>query len=256
MRNFAAIFKKELRTYFTSPIAYVVMFIFLLLAGFFFYSGYAYFNLISFQAMRSAYAMAGVNVIDWVVRPLFGNISVFLMLIMPLLTMRLFSEEKKTGTIELLFTYPIRDSELLLGKYIACLTVFLVMLGATLVYPLMMATFGTLPWGPVLSGYLGLILLGASFIALGIFASSLTENQIVAAVLAFGVLLFFWVIGWAANFVPPKVGNVLTQISLLQHFDNFAKGIIDTKDIVYYLTLILFFLFLTLRSLESKKWRG
>jgi ABC-2 type transport system permease protein len=256
MRNFAAVFKKELRTYFTSPIAYVVIIIFLILAGFFFYSGYAYFNLISFQAMRSAQTMVGVNVIDWVLRPLLGNISVFFMLLMPLLTMRLFSEEKKTGTIELLFTYPIRDSELLLGKYIACLTVFLLMLGLTFIYPLMMHLFGTLPWGPVLTGYLGLVLLGAAFIALGIFASSLTENQIVAAVLAFGALLFFWVIGWAANFAPIKVGKVLTQISLLEHFDNFAKGIIDTKDIVYYITLILFFLFITLRSLESKKWRG
>jgi len=256
MKNFYAVVKKEMRSYFTSPIAYVVIVIFLVLSGFFFYNGIAYFNLVSLQAMRSPYGAPDLNISEWVLRPLFGNISIFMLLMMPLLTMRLFSEEKKGGTIELLFTYPIKDVETVLGKYASCVGVFVIMLLLTLIYPLLISIYGTLEPGPLISGYLGLFLVGSTFIALGLLFSSLTENQIVAAVTSFGALLLFWVIGWSSTLASSKVGNFVTQLSILEHFDDFSKGVIDTKDVIYYLNFIVLCLFLTMRSLESKRWRG
>jgi ABC-2 type transport system permease protein len=170
--------------------------------------------------------------------------------------MRLFAEEKKSGTIELLLTYPVRDGEVLLGKYLAALTVFVAMLALTLAYPLIVAWVTPVEWGPLATGYLGLLLQGAAFIAIGILISSLTENQIVAAVATFGTLLIFWVIAWASDSAGGNLGRVLSHLSLTEHFDSFAKGVIDTKDLIYYLNLTILALFLTLRSLESKRWRG
>jgi len=250
------VFKKELRLYFTSPVAYVVFTIFLLISGYFFYNIFAFFNLISMQsAMNPAFAR-DLNVTEGILRPLFSNISVVMLLLMPILTMRLFAEEKKAGTIELLLTYPVRDGEVLLGKYAAALVLYLVMLAATAVYPAMLAYFTRLEWGPLASGYLGLALMGATFLAVGVLASSLTENQIVAAVGTFGALLIFWVIGWSADFAGPVWGKVLSHLSILEHFDSFAKGVIDTRDVIYYLNFTILALFLALRSLESKRWRG
>lgn len=256
MKNTWAILRKELRSYFYSPIAYVVITIFMALSGYFFYSGLAWFSLASFQTLRSPYQSASLNLTDMVLYPLFSNIGIILLLIMPLLTMRLFSEEKKSGTIELLLTYPIKDGEALLGKFSACLVVYVIMLVLSFLYPLLMIMYGHLEWGPLLSGYLGLLLMGSAYISLGILASSLTENQIVSAVISFGALLFFWVIGWVSEFAGKTVGKILPKLSLIQHFDNFPKGIIDTQDLVFYLLFILFFLFLTLRSLEAHRWRG
>lgn len=206
--------------------------------------------------MRNPYQAPGLNLTEMVLNPLFANMGIILLLIMPLLTMRLFSEEKKTGTIELLLTYPVKDIETLLGKLLACILVYVIMLVLSFLYPVMLIIFGRLEWGPILSGYLGLFLMGTSFISLGVLASSLTENQIVSAAISFGMLLFFWVIGWASEFAGKTVGKILPKISLIQHFDNFPKGIIDTQDIVYYLLFIIFFLFLTMRSLEAHRWRG
>lgn len=189
-------------------------------------------------------------------RPLFSNIRVIMLLVMPVLTMRLFAEEKKTGTMELLLTYPVRDGEVLLGKYAAVVTLFLAMLSLTAVYPVMLTYFAQLESGPLLTGYLGLVLMGATFLAIGVLASSLTENQIVAAVITFGILLVFWVIGWSADFAGPSLGKLLSHLSILEHFDGFGKGVIDTKDVIYYLNFTILCLFLTLRSLESKRWRG
>jgi ABC-2 type transport system permease protein len=175
---------------------------------------------------------------------------------MPILTMRLFAEEKKSGTIELLLTYPVRDGEVLVGKYLAALAIFAGMLALTLVYPLLVAWTTRLEWGPLLTGYLGLFLQGAAFVAIGILISSLTENQIVAAVATFGTLLIFWVISWAQDAAGPTFGRILSHLSLTEHFDSFAKGVIDTKDVIYYLNLTILSLFLTLRSLDAKRWRG
>jgi ABC-2 type transport system permease protein len=254
--NVLAIFKKEFRSYFTSPIAYVVLTIFALISGYFFYSLLAFFSLNSLQASFNPAFAQSLNATEWIVRPLLRNIAVTMLLLMPAATMRLFAEEKKSGTIELLFTYPIRDWELVLGKFLAGLALYAGMLAVSLLDLMMLGFFARIEWGPVLTGYLGLLLLGMAFLGLGILASSLTENQIVAAVGAFGVLLLLWVIGWATESAGPTLGTLLSHLSIINHYDSFAKGVIESKDVVFYLNFTLLCLFLTLRSLESKRWRG
>jgi gliding motility-associated transport system permease protein len=201
--------------------------------------------------------MAGqLNVTDSVLRPLFSNMSIILLLLMPLLTMRLIAEERRAGTIELLLTYPVRDGAVLLGKYLGVLALYAMIIGLTLLYPAILMYFARVEWGPLLTGYVGLLLMGGMFLSIGIFASALTENQIVAAVTTFGILLMFWVIGWSADYAGGVLGRVLSHLSILEHNDSFSKGIFDTKDVVYYVDLTLLALFLTLRSLESRRWRA
>lgn len=259
MRNFYLIARKELHSYFSSPVAYVVITMFLVITGYFFYNLFASFSILSFQASTNP-AIANqknlLNITETVVRPLFGNISMIMLLMVPLLTMRLFSEEKKSGTIELLLTYPVTDMEVILGKFFACLTVFLLMLLLTATYPVLLFVFGEPEIGPVLTGYVGLVFMGAAFISLGIFTSSLTENQIIAATLSFGILFLFFMMGYPVSLMGPTLGNLMIYISLIGHLEGFAKGVIDTTDIIYYAVFITLFIFLTLRVLESKKWRG
>jgi ABC-2 type transport system permease protein len=250
------IYKKEMRLYFTSPIAWVILTIFLFIAGYFFYSIFAFFTLASMQSAMNPAMARDLNVTDSVLRPLFSNISVILLLLMPLVTMRLFAEERRSGTIELLLTYPVRDGAVLIGKYLAGLTLYAIMLASTLFYPLLVAYFARVEWGPLASGYLGLLLMGATFLAVGIFASSLTENQIVASIITFGVLLIFWVIGWSSDYLGGTWGRVLSHLSLIEHFDSFAKGVLDTRDVLYYFDFTIVALFLTLRSLEARRWKG
>lgn len=250
------IYKKELRLYFTSPVAYVILTIFLLIAGYFFYSIFAFFTRASMQMAMNPQMGRELNVTDSVMRPLFSNLSVILLLLMPLVTMRLFAEERRSGTIELLLTYPVRDGAVLAGKYLAALTLYGVMIAGTLAYPAMIVSFARLEWGPLLTGYLGLLLMGAMFLAVGVFASSLTENQVVAAIVTFGVLLMFWIIGWTAEFAGGPLGAVLTHLSILEHNDTFSKGVLDTKDVLYYANFTALGLFLALRSLEARRWSG
>ena len=250
------IYKKEMRLYFTSPIAWVILTIFLFIAGYFFYSIFAFFTLASMQSAMNPAMARDLNVTDSVLRPLFSNISVILLLLMPLVTMRLFAEERRAGTIELLLTYPVRDGAVLAGKYLAALGLYALMIGLTVLYPLIVVYFARLEWGPVLTGYLGLLLMGATFIAVGVFASSLTENQIVAAVTTFGVLLIFWILGWSADYAGGSIGRVLQFLSILEHNDSFSKGVLDTKDLLYYVNFTALALFLTLRSLEARRWKG
>jgi ABC-2 type transport system permease protein len=254
--NVWAIFRKELRSYFASPIAYVVLTIFALISGYFFYSLLTFFSLNSMQASFNPALAPSLNATEWIVRPLLRNIAVTMLLLMPAATMRLFSEEKKSGTIELLFSYPIRDWELLAGKWLAAVALYGSMLGVSLLDLAMLGLFARLEWGPILTGYLGLLLLGMTFLGLGILASSLTENQIIAAVGAFGVLLLLWVIGWSSEAAGPTLGPILAHLSIINHYDSFSKGVIESKDVIYYLNVTLLCLFLTLRSLESKRWRG
>ena len=162
----------------------------------------------------------------------------------------------RSGTIELLLTYPVRDGAVLAGKYLAALALYAIMIGLTMLYPGIVVYFARPEWGPVLTGYLGLLLMGAMFIAVGVFASSLTENQIVASITTFGVLLIFWILGWSADYAGGTVGRVLQHLSLLEHNESFAKGVLDTKDILYYLNFTVLALFLTLRSLEARRWNG
>jgi ABC-2 type transport system permease protein len=250
------IFKKEMRLYFTSPVAWVVFTIFLVIAGYFFYSIFAFFTLASMQSAMNPAMARDLNVTDSVMRPLFSNISVILLLLMPVVTMRLFAEERRSGTIELLLTYPVRDGAVLAGKYLAALALYGIMIALTMLYPAIVVYFARLEWGPVLTGYLGLLLMGATFIAVGVFASSLTENQIVAALTTFGVLLIFWVLGWSADYAGGAVGRVLQFLSILEHNESFAKGVVETKDVLYYVNFIALALFLTLRSLEARRWKG
>lgn len=256
MKGFTAVFKRELYAFFASPIFYVVGTIFLILSGYFFYNSVAYFSLISFQAAQNPQMMGQVNLNEMVVKPLFDDMSIILLLIVPLLTMRLLAEEKKNGTIELLLTYPIRELAVLLGKYLATLFVILVVLAVTVFYMFLLAWIGKLEWGPVLTGYGGLVLLAASFVSLGFFASALTQNQVIAAVIGFGALLMFWIIGWIGSVSGPIVGQVVQYLSLMEHLDPFSKGVLDTRDLIYYLNFSVFFIFLTLRYLDSQKIRG
>jgi ABC-2 type transport system permease protein len=250
------IFKKEMRLYFTSPIAWVIGAVFLVISGFFFDSIFRFFAMASMQSAMNPMMARELNVTDSVLRPLFSNITVILLLLMPMVTMRLFAEERRSGTIELLLTYPVRDGAVLIGKYLAALALYGCMLVGTILYPAILIYFARLDPGPVLTGYLGLLLLGATFLAVGVFASSLTENQIVAALVAFAVLLIFWIIGWSADYAGGTWGILLRHLSLIEHFDSFAKGVLDTKDIIYYLNFTALALFLSLRSLEARRWKG
>ncbi|MBW2145559.1 MAG: ABC transporter permease subunit [Deltaproteobacteria bacterium] len=257
MRNIYPILKKEMRSYFNSSIAYVVIAAFLIISGWFFYTSMAFFNMISFQAMQNPYLRSQLNIMEMVVRPLFsGNLTVLLVILLPAVTMRLFAEEKKSGTIELLLTYPVSDFAVLMGKYLSSLGVFIAMLILTGLYPLVIYWLSQPEWGVLVSVYLGLLLMGGSFLALGLFASSLTENQIVAFVIGIAASLFFWIIGWASTFTGGFLKELLLYLSVTHHFNNFRKGVIDTADLAFYVIFIVFFLFCTLRVLESKRWKG
>ncbi len=256
MSKMTAIYRRELAYFFNSIIAYVVITIFILLASYFFYNLLAYYNLMSARAMQNPYLARQLSLTQGVFQPLFGNLSIILLLILPLLTMRLLSEERKTGTAELLFTYPISDWDVILGKYFATVTVFAAMLALTFLYPLLLVVYASPEAGPILSSYLGLLLFGMAFISMGLFFSCLGENQIISGVSTFGVGFFFLIVGWISPFVSPAAGDVLNQLSILTHFENFSKGIIDTNDLVYYFIFIAFFLFLSSRVLESNRWRS
>jgi gliding motility-associated transport system permease protein len=256
MKGLYAIFRKETANFFVSPIAYAVIAIFLLVSGFFFWANVSFMSLISLQAANNPMIAERINLTDVVIRPLVQNMSIVLLFVMPLLTMRLFSEEKKSGTIELLLTYPVTDLAVLFGKFLAAALLLLVMLGGTLPFVLLLFGIGDPDPGTLLSGYLGLLLMGAAFMALGIFISSLTENQIIAAAVSFGSALLFWVLSWSSTLSGEKVGAVLRQLSILEHLESFNKGILALSDLSFFVLFIAFFLFLTLRSLETHMWRG
>jgi len=254
--NVLAIFKREVRTYFTSPIAYALLTIFAIICGFMFTSILAQFQRASFQSAMNPSMAQGMNATEWVVRPLLRNVAVILLFLMPIVTMRLLAEERRTGTLELLFTFPIRDVELLGGKFLAALAIFLVMLALPLINILMLASLAPLEWQAIGVAFAGLMLLGMTFLAIGLFCSSLTENQIVAAVLTFGAALLFWIIDWSADSTGGTLGQVLNHLSIIRHFDSFQRGVIESKDLIFYLNFTIFGLFLTMRAVESHRWRG
>lgn len=249
-----ALIRKELRAYFLSVMGYVVPCVFLFLAGM------AFSYMVNSASQEFMTQSQDLNVTEQIIRPLFGNFMRFLFLIiLPLMTMRAFAEEKRLGTLELLFTYPVTDWQLVLSKLIgAFCAVFLVMLPA-LVYPLLLQTMGgvRIEWPVIATGYLGTFLLTLTFICMGLWTSSITDSQVVAVALTFGLMLLFWLAGILQNFTTNyQLGQVFQQLSILEHYDNFYKGIIDSSDVLYYLSVSGFFLFLTLKALESRKWRG
>ncbi len=255
MKALKAIYLRELRAYFHSSIAYVLWVSFLVITGYFFFTGVASYSMASMQAMQNPMFMR-LNLQEWLVSPLMSNMSVIMMLITPLLTMRLLSEEKRSGTLELLLSYPLTDFSVVLGKYLASLTMLALILAPTLLHLAILASMGSLHWPAVLVGYLGLLLEGGGFLALGLAASAMTENQIVAAVAGFAGLLFLWVVGWSSTVVGPEAGAALKGLSLGSHFENFPKGLLDTADLAYFLIFIGFFLFLSTRALEAKRWKA
>jgi len=255
MKNIWIITRKELKSYFNSPIAYAIIAVFLVLVGFFFYSLVWWFNSQSMQMAQNPYYYQQININQMVYAPLFHNISIILLLVLPILTMRLFSEEKKIGTDELLYTSPISVNQIILGKYLASLIVLASMLALTGILSIFTFAFGNPELVPILNGYLGLFLIGAAFMAVGIFFSSLTENQIVSAVLTFGALLLFWILSWASYSASGIWKDVLNYLSFFQHFDNMTQGILDTSDIVYYASFAFFGLFLTHSIIQSRRWR-
>ena len=257
--GFMALFKKELTIYFAGPIFYITGFFFLVLAGYFFYTNVLYYGIVSLQAAQQAnnpQVAAQLNPQGMVYRPLFAVLAITLLFLVPLLTMRLLAEEKRSGTAELLFTYPLTDWAIILGKFGAVLLVYLIYLAFTFSYSLAFGFMTQVDWGALGAGYLGLVLLGAVSLALGLFASSLTENQIIAGVVGFALLLLFWVIGWVQELGAGGLGKVMQSLSLMDHYDNFTKGVISTRDLVYWASFIFFFLFLTKRQLESRRWRA
>ena len=250
MKVLFTILKRELKSYFSSPVAYIILVVFLVLSGVFFFLYLQSFISSQFDP-RFQLFKEKLNLNEFVVRPYLGTISVVLLLMIPVISMRLIAEEKKNYTSELLFTSPIRVVQIVLGKFLAALTLFLIMLILSAIHLLILTLYGNPDLGPVLSGYLGLFLLGASFLSIGLFASSLTENQIVAAVISFGILLVFWILGASSD----ADSSVLGYLSIINHFDNFTKGVIEVKDVVYYLSFSFFGLFLTQVTLDSERWR-
>jgi len=256
MRSMLAIMGKELRVLFTSPMAYVVTAVFILITGYLYYNIVLFASTQSMQIMRVQGALPQINLNDLIFRPTFHNMAVILMLTLPMITMRLLAEEKKSKTIELLMTSPVPIFAIVMGKYLAAMAVFTLMLGLTVYMPLLMWYYGSIQWLPILTGYLGIWLLGGVFIAVGLLASSLTENQIIASFIGFGAVLILWLIGWLSHsMTDTPLGPVLTYLSIGEHTQNFIKGVIDTQDLVYQGSVMVIGLFLTHRALESQRWK-
>ena len=259
MRNILAIVERELRAYFNSPIAYVVLTIFIFISGLFFRSILAQVMQMGLMSQMQA-AQLGPRPMDMpgmISRGFLSTMSVILLFIMPMLTMGLLSEEKKRGTIELLLTSPLTDLQVVLGKFFAGAAFFIILLLSTWVPMAALYFFGSPASGPILTAYLGLLLYGLALIAIGLFISSLTENQIIAAVLSFGTIMVLWLVDVVANNAEsPTSKSLLTYLSILSHLDDFMKGVLSTSHIIFYVSLMLIGLFLTYRSIDSLRWRG
>jgi len=254
MRSTWTIAKKELKTFLYSPIAYILAAFFLLVSGYFFYNILAWASIQTTRMMQSGY-MEGVNVTQFLFQHFFNNMTVILMFLLPMLTMRLFADEKKMRTEELLLTAPIRPFSIIAGKYLATLIVYAIILLLTATYAAFIFVYGNPELAPLLTSYLGLFLLGAAFIAIGLFASALTENQVIAASISFSTILLIWVISWVGESGPGAWQGILTYLSFSTHLSNMISGVIDTQDIVYFLSFIFLGLYLTRSVLEFKKWR-
>jgi ABC-2 type transport system permease protein len=255
MRNVLAIAERELRSYFASPIAYAVIGLFALVFGWMFYAFLRYFIGASMR-MGPGMGQGPININEMLIRPLILQISVVVLFVLPMVTMRTYSEEKRSGTIELLLTSPITDVQIILGKFLGALGLYAAMLAVTLIHLGILFLYGNPEWKPILTGYLGLFLMGGCFLSVGLLISSLTKNQIAAGMVTFAVFLMLWVINWIGSFVGPTAQAVLSHLSITEHYDDFARGVLDTKHLVYYLSFIGLGLFLTAKSVDSERWRG
>ena len=280
MRNVLAIAWREIRTYFTSPLAYVVIGVFLALSGYIFWAHLVRFSELCLRFGSNPYFLNQLNVNDMVIRPLFGSMGVIFLLMIPVVSMRLLAEERRSGTAELLFTCPVSTGQVILGKYLGATFLLFVMLLVTLSYPVLILTTSARPdMKPTLVGYLGVLLMGLAFLGVGLLISSMTENQIIAAVGAFGALLMLWSVAWVADSATvtlsslmnsatfglweklhfglggPTLGDLLNKISITEHSQDFRKGLLDTEHVVFYVSVVFLSLFLTQRVVESQKWR-
>jgi ABC-2 type transport system permease protein len=257
MKGFWHIYRKELYEMFMSPIFYVVAFIFLIISG-------VFARILLLQIAQASFQLAQhpelerqfSGAMELFLRFFLGELSVVLLFITPLLTMRTYAEERRSGTIELLYTYPVTDLATLTAKFAASMTVLTVLIAATLPGVIAVAIVSSASWKLILCGYVGLTLLGCSFIALGTFASTLTRNQIVSAMITFGGLMVLWFVDWAKNLVGPATGSVLDYLSVSKHFEGLSKGLVDSRDVLFFLVFSILFLFLTLRQMSSYRWRG
>ncbi len=254
LRNILAIAGKELRSYFASSIAYIIIGLFALLFGWFFY---VYLHVFVEQSARMGMMGGGnVNVNEQMIRGVLQNAAVIILFVMPMITMRTYSEEKRSGTIELLLTSPLTDFEIIVGKFLGAMGLFAAMLLVTMIDMAILFRLGNPEWRPIAAGYLGLLLMGGCFISVGLLISSLTKNQIVAGMVTFAVLLLLWTMNWMSESAGPTMQKVLSALSITDHFDDFSKGVIALSHLVYYLSFITFGLFLTAKSVDSERWRG
>ena len=246
LTNFWAVVIKELRSYFLSPFIYLMAAVFLLLSGYYFYTDLIFYVQFGF----------GMNIMSAFWQLFFTDLRLVVLLTIPFLTIRLFTEEKRLGTIELLLTYPMRDSELFWGKFVACSIATLFILSFTIVYPILLYSVQPFDWTVTIAGYAGLVLVSLAFIACGLFISSLTDNLGVAGLTALGLSLLFWILSWNDGAMNQGVLRWLAEVSMVSHFQSFAQGFIDSKEVTFFIVFVLFFSFLTLRSLEARQWRG
>jgi ABC-2 type transport system permease protein len=256
MTNILAIAHKELKAYFASPMGYIVIAVFALIMGFFFDTMLEYFRQ---QSMQFAGLGGGppMNVNDQVMRPFLMNGSVMVLFVLPMITMRTYAEEKRSGTIELLLTAPLTDFQIVMGKFLGSMALYTIMLAVTLIHVALLYAFGNPEWRPIATGYLGLLLMGGCFVAVGLFISSLTRNQIVAAMATFGVFLLLWIVNWIApSITNPNAQAVVNYLSFTEHLNDFVSGVVDTAHLCYYVSFIAFGLFLTARSVDTERWRG
>jgi len=255
MRNTWIVCQKELKSYFASPVAYLLLTMFALIFGFFFWNALGYF-VVEGAEMQMSGQNFPMDINEQIIRPLLSNVSVLGLFFIPMITMRLFAEEKRTGTIELLATSPVRDFEIILGKWLAAVGLYACMLLFTAINFAFLFRYGNPDWKPLAIGYLGLLLQAGALLAVGTFISTLTRNQIIAGAATFGVCLLLWVFAWVSGYDSSTWATVLSYLSVVTHFGSFGKGVIESKDAVYYLTLIFLGLFFTARSLESMRWRS
>jgi ABC-2 type transport system permease protein len=255
VKNVWTIFRKEIKSYFASPIAYLLMAVFALIFGYFFYVAVAIFVTRSFESQMMGRGMP-MDVNEWVLRPLLMNVSVIGLFLIPMITMRLFAEEKRSGTIELLMTSPVRDWEIILGKWLAALSMYACILGTSAINIAILFAYGKPDWKPILIGYLGLLLQGGCLLAVGAFISTLTRNQIIAAGATFAACLLLWILDWVSAYETAPWAKVMGYLSVVTHFEPFSKGVLETKHFVFYVSMIFLGLFLTARSMESLRWRA
>lgn len=254
--GFLAVVKRELKAYLNSPIVYVYVAMFTLICGYFFYRNFLYFTVVSLQSEYASGSNVILNITEAVIRPVHSNYVFVLLIVVPLITMRVFAEEKKTGTLELLIAFPLRYIDVVVAKLISAFVVVGVALLLTALFPLVVAYYGRVEVEPVITSYIGLLFVALSFVAVGTFFSSLTENQIIAAVTTFGMLLLFWALEWTAALLPGTLGRVMSEMSVYNHFRDFNRGILNSNNAIFYLNVTIFFVALTLTNLQRQSWKS